>query len=146
MGAWMSMPHELLAGAFGDAPSKRDQFEVKRSPEEQAKYEKMMKDRGESLLDRKKKGEFSEEELKKVRKKAMATDPTANLWGASSQEQEKGVAAKGAVAAPRKAFDPENDLIVRKPITGADFSKLVQDSSSGLAGRFGRGNFATSFL
>merc|ERR1712151_1216414 len=110
--AWMSMPHELLAGAFGDAPGKRDQFEVKRSPEEQAKYEKMMKDRGESLLDRKKKGEFSEDEMKKVRKKAMATDPTAHLWGASSQEQEKGVPAKGAVKPQRKNGYPLNQAKV----------------------------------
>merc|ERR1712187_50080 len=99
----------------------------------------MMQDRGESLLNRKAKGDFAghEEAMERARKQGR-TDPTQNLWGASEKEQERGIPGKGAVPAPRRSFDPDQDLVVKKPITGADFAKLVEDSSAGLAGRFGR--------
>lgn len=147
--AWMSMPHEALAGAFADGVRKAERFEIRRSPEEQAAFEKMVKERGPSLLKRKMEGAFEghEQEQERARKRRPVAE-TSDLWGASKEEQERGLPGKGTAAtmAPHRAFDPEKDLTVRKPMSGDDFAKLVENSSAGLAGRFGRGNFATSFL
>merc|ERR1712217_131017 len=97
--------------------------------------------------EKKMRGDFEghAEEIERA-KKRRHVDSSEHLWGASAEAQEKGAPIKGASAAPRRSFDPEQDLVVRKPITGADFSKLVENSSAGLAGRFSRSAVATSFL
>lgn len=151
--SWMTTPHESIAGAFSsDGPArKRDRFEVTRSKEEQEKFEKIFKERqGPSLLQEKIENKFAghEEEMEKARKLKPGAGAT-DIWGMSAKEQERGgaaAAANGALQASRRPFDPEQDMVVKKPITGADFSKMVENSATDLAGRFSRSQVATSFL
>lgn len=147
--AWMTTPHESIAAAFGEGGGRKaDKYEVKRTKEEQEAFEKMFKDRGPSLLQEKMEQKFAdhEEEMDKVRQRKVGAP---DIWGVSAKEQERNA---GAPAAPsrglalKRPFDPETDLRVTKPITGADFASLVDSSISGLAGRFSRGQVATSFL
>merc|ERR1712176_848717 len=86
---WMSMEHDALAGAF----KKAQKFEVRRSAEDEEKFEKMYKDRGASLLERKAKGDFAahDGDIEKAGKRSRAVDPTQDLWGASADEQSRGV-------------------------------------------------------
>eukprot|EP00443_Scrippsiella_acuminata_P120192 CAMPEP_0115669254 /NCGR_PEP_ID=MMETSP0272-20121206/50901_1 /TAXON_ID=71861 /ORGANISM="Scrippsiella trochoidea, Strain CCMP3099" /LENGTH=403 /DNA_ID=CAMNT_0003107907 /DNA_START=24 /DNA_END=1232 /DNA_ORIENTATION=+ len=138
---WMTTPHESIAGAFSDiGPAvRKDKYEVKRSKEDEEKFEKMFKERGPSLLQEKMDNKFvgHEGDMDRARKRKSGV---ADLWGMPEREQERNETT-GAIfsSAPRKAFDPEQDLVVRKPISKADFGTLVENSVSGLAGRFSRG-------
>eukprot|EP00406_Dinophysis_acuminata_P019938 CAMPEP_0179346004 /NCGR_PEP_ID=MMETSP0797-20121207/72347_1 /TAXON_ID=47934 /ORGANISM="Dinophysis acuminata, Strain DAEP01" /LENGTH=421 /DNA_ID=CAMNT_0021060533 /DNA_START=11 /DNA_END=1276 /DNA_ORIENTATION=- len=152
---WMSMPHESMAGDFAEGAgrrggAKRDHFEVTRSREEQEAFEEaMVKNKKPSLLQQSMEGSFAghEDDHQRMRKRNHAED---DVWGMSAKAQERKAAAPKAggtlTSGPRRAFDPEQDLKVRKPMSGADFSKLVENSVSDLEGRFSRGNVATAFL
>lgn len=150
---WMTKPSDAMAGVFGEAaPSTASQFEVKRSKEEQEAFANMYKDRGPSLLERQRTGEFeaSREAAERARQQKLGTP---SVWGMSEKEQvrESQAAAKGSTsAAParaaRRTFDPERDMEVRTKISPDAFSKLVENSGAGLAGRFSGGHVAKSFL
>jgi len=145
---WMSTPHAAISGAFMDGlggPRKRDKYEVQRSKEEQEAFEKAFKERGPSLLQAKMDGKFAghEEDMERARKKK---NTIPDLWGTSAKEQANGVAGAAVAAGSRKSFDPEKDMQSSKPMSGTDFSKLVENSVVGLNGRFSRGGIAASFL
>mmetsp|Transcript_9219 Transcript_9219/g.25776 ORF Transcript_9219/g.25776 Transcript_9219/m.25776 type:complete len:379 (-) Transcript_9219:31-1167(-) len=143
--AWMTQPHESIAAAFqGDAssrPAKAERFEVKRTREEQEQFEGMMKARGPSLLQQTMEGDFQgcREAAEHTQKQAKGAQ---DVWGVSVREQGRPAAG----GSRERFFDPEQDLQVRRPMSREGFSKLVENSVSGLADRFGRGNVATSFL
>lgn len=151
---WMTKPSESMAGFFGEATSsKTDRFEAKRSKEEHEAFQKMYKDRGPSLLEQQKTGAFesNREDIERARKQKLGTP---SVWGMSEKEQaQEALSAKRASGTqapaqkvPRRAFDPERDMEVRKNISADDFAKLVQNSVAGLSGRFSGGDVAKSFL
>mmetsp|Transcript_16168 Transcript_16168/g.34991 ORF Transcript_16168/g.34991 Transcript_16168/m.34991 type:complete len:418 (-) Transcript_16168:99-1352(-) len=143
---WMSTPHASIAAAFGEGEIKRDKYEVKRSKEDQEAFEKLFKARGPSLLQQKMENKFAghEDEMEAARKRK---NTTSDLWGMGVKEQAMGSAGATASAPTRRSFDPDKDMAdTPKPMSRDDFSKLVENSVSGLSGRFGRGNVATSFL
>ncbi|CAJ1357574.1 unnamed protein product [Effrenium voratum] len=114
--------------------------------EEQEAFEKAFKQRGPSLLSQQQEGNFSDakEAQDSARKVKIGTSA---IWGMSEKEQERQAVKGGAsLAANRKAFDPEKDLVVTKPMTSDEFSKLVENSQTGLSGRFSRGGVSSSFL
>lgn len=153
---WMTVPCAELAGAFGEAPPRKgDRFAVKRTPEEQEAFEKAMKDRGDSLLQQRMDGKFSEhtkagdeavEQLRKQSRKAQ------EVWGLSEKDQQRAAAGtlpgsqSSGPSTGRRAFDPERDMRSVKPISRDDFAKLVENSGSDLMGRFSRSQVSTSFL
>lgn len=154
---WMMVAPGYLDGTLGAGEQRRREggaYEVKRSAEEEAKFETMMKERGASLLSQTMEGRFTgnEEELKKLRKRQAASQ---EVWGRGDAAGDPG----GAGAAMMKAggggdedegwvtgFDPEQELQVRKPISAEQFSKYVETSTTKLGERFSRGQVATSFL
>jgi len=146
---WMSMPHAEIAGAFIGEPgksAKKEQFAVGRSEEERAAFEDAFKKRGPSLLQQVAEGNFSDsrDEVERRHKKQKSSQ---DLWGRSAREQQRQSADNASCGgAMHRSFDPEKDLKTVKPISGEDFSRLVSNSNSDLAGRFGRGHFTTSFL
>lgn len=144
---WMTMAPESMAGLFMDGngmirKKKADVFAVKRSKEEQEDFEKAFKERGPSLLSQQQQGAFSEakDAQDSMRKRKVGT---SDIWGMSEKDQDR-----QAAGAPtrRKSFDPEKDLVTTKPITSDAFAKLVENSQSGLTGRFSRGGVSSSFL
>mmetsp|Transcript_91505 Transcript_91505/g.259176 ORF Transcript_91505/g.259176 Transcript_91505/m.259176 type:complete len:387 (+) Transcript_91505:140-1300(+) len=140
--AWMTTPHESIAAAFGETGPKSARFEVKRSRQEEEAFERMVKSRGPSLLEQHATGSFaaSDAKAKSIQEQQRASQ---DVWGVP----EKGGHADGARAAgPRRPFDPEQDLNMPKAVTPTDFSKLVENSVSDLAGRFSRSAVSTSFL
>jgi len=149
--SWMTEAHGSLGGMFADAPAaarKGDSYQVKRSQAEVEAFEKMMKERGASLMEETKEGKFQRDDAKKhvddLRKKMTAHE---EQWGMSEKQQDRQkLAANAGASGGRKAFNPEEDLRVRKPISGADFTKFVEEAGGELAGRFSRGQVATSFL
>lgn len=120
---WMNMPHASVAGMFADAPGvKNERFGIKRSPEEQAAFEKMVKARGPSLLQQQMEGEFKDhaQDQESVRKRKNPT-ATSDAWGMSAKEQDRHAAGK--VAPPsRKEFDPEKDYSNSKGIVYTSWS------------------------
>merc|ERR1712232_620948 len=149
---WMTTPHASMAAAFSDGPvgRKTDQFQVSRSAEEQAAFEKAFSERAAtpSLLQQVVEGAFADAEGRRdhAQRLRKESEGARAVWGLSTREQDQ-VSQLGAKAPPsQRAFDPEQDLQVRKPMAAGDFAKLVENSGSALAGRFGRGQVATSFL
>lgn len=153
---WMTVPCAELAGAFGEAPPRKgDRFSVKRTREEQEAFEKAMQDRGDSLLQQKMEGKFTEhtkagdEAVEHLRKQARKAQ---EVWGLSEKDQQRAAAGilpgtqSSGPSAGRRAFDPERDMRSVKPISKDDFAKLVENSGSDLMGRFSRSQVSTSFL
>merc|ERR1712039_880956 len=100
-----------------------------------------MKARGPSLLQQSAEGRFAEhrDEHDAMRKRKVGASD-ADMWGQSENAQMNRGATKVASGAEfvRRAFDPEQDMLsaTRKPMSPEDFSKLVENSSGALAGRF----------
>jgi len=134
---WMTMAPDSMAGLFLDGNGtvrqrKADAFAVKRSKQEEEAFEKAFKERGPSLLSQQQDGTFAEakEAQDSLRKRKVGS---SEVWGMSAKEQEK--QARSGPAALRKSFDPEKDLVTKKPISSDEFSKLVENSQTGLTGR-----------
>lgn len=149
----MTQAHDSLGGMFVDTPagahSRADQFTATRSKAEVEAFEKAMKERGGSLLEQTREGQFARDDnQKKVDEMHKARTAYEDQWGMSEKQQDMkrlGVAGGGASVA-RKPFNPEEDMKVRKPMAAADFNKFVEEAGGELAGRFARGGLATSFL
>merc|ERR1711977_602810 len=104
---------------------KTDQFQVHRSPEEQAAFEAAFAERKTqpSLLHQVKEGTFGDaeggrNEARRVRK--QSGDSRA-LWGLSAGEQDRVAHIGAKTPASQRAFDPEQDLQIRKPMAVGDF-------------------------
>jgi len=150
--SWMTEMHGSLAGMFGEGGQRggsgRDSFDVKRSKQETEAFERMVKARGPSLLEQMRESKSVSEAHEAAKKMMKEHNSSQDLWGVSvrTQEDEAKLQAQGAKVAPtRRAFDPEKDM-ARRPITGNDFGRLVEDSGANLTGRFMRGGISASFL
>mmetsp|Transcript_49182 Transcript_49182/g.115024 ORF Transcript_49182/g.115024 Transcript_49182/m.115024 type:complete len:435 (+) Transcript_49182:42-1346(+) len=147
---WMMTPGESLAGVFGGGgPRKGDAYQVKRSTEEQKKFEELMAARGPSLAEQNKEGNVDATTAAADFKKRQKEHEIE--WGSSKPEKRQrgpgGMAGDGdGFDHGHEAFDPDKDMEVARPMSGVDFSKLVEDSSGRLAGRFHRSHVASSFL
>lgn len=145
--AWMTICPDSMLGTFGSGEScssRSDRFEVSRSAAEQKEFENMFKARGPSLLQAQAEGQFAgyEEEREQARKRPRSGP---DLWGVSEKEQERAAMSK-QTSAPRRPFDPDQDMKRKTPITAEAFTKLVNNSQSNLSGHFARGAMTTSFL
>lgn len=143
---WMTTPSESMAAFFGEGKGrKKEHYEIKRSKEEEEAFEKMFKARGPSLLQQQQEGAFKthEDEIERARKRKASV---GDLWGLSARDQAVTAADAEAGGSDKIFFDPEKDFSVKKPITGWDFAKMVENSNTGLTERFSRGQVATSFL
>lgn len=148
--SWMTDAGKL-GGMFVDGTRVRqtDKYEVKRTKAEEEAYEKMMKARGPSLLQETKEGKFDREDAKShvddMRKKLTAND---ELWGQSEKQQDR---SKLGATAPktgpaRRPFNPEEDMKVRKQMSGGDFAKFCEEAGDQMSARFSRSQISTSFL
>lgn len=148
---WMTQAPDSMSGFFGGGQrggSGRDSFDVKRSQQETEAFERMVKARGPSLLDQMRENKIASDAHAAAKKMMKEHNSSQDLWGVSvrTQEDEAKLEAQGTKVAPsRKAFDPEKDM-ARRPMTGNDFGRLVEDSGSNLIGRFSRGGISSSFL
>lgn len=146
--SWMIQADGSMGGVFSDAPGMKqgDQFEVGRSPAEIEAFEKAMKARGSSLMDMTMEGKFHREDGKKVVDGLQAMQKASDdLWGSSEKQQER-QALGAAGAAGRKAFNPEEDMRMKKQMDPQAFAKFLEQSGGELAGKFSRGCGGGSFL
>lgn len=141
---WMVDPGDKLRGAF-EGPKEAivgDRYAVKRSREEEEAFEMAFRARGASLMDEVQSGKFNAKDLRAAREKYEAATASSDLWGMSARNQ---MVAGELNSGGRRAFDPEKDLEMKRPMAQSGFQNLINDAKS-VNDRFKRSGVATSFL